>query len=539
MRRMAMVAVVVVVALVAGLEALADDESDKVSEINSTLDEIGGYLQAFPGDSSTSSADSAIDRADKVKSLAEEVRSLGPQSDDGKDIADHYADYADQFMEAARRLREMKSPQQSLANLGVAAHCNQTTDKLKETIQTYVDKNDPSGITELPRLGARMHDEIDALTRQQGEYVRDLERDRDDAHNFSVSDGHWDGVRSSLYGAADGVVDLAHQSVEDASRACADLAKGAEHPLIVDALRTLNRGAASRSELIKHMRETLDQIGGSLDRVAGASDASDVEHAKDLLSSVDSDLDRLGSAVGQDQSARHIHDTWPGLSSSLRQALVALGGLKRMQAGNDNLVGFCKDAVQQRGDALSKGDKGAGRAAIDLARALGDKLQQAFAAAEGQKSTLASLASTARGFSTSEAPWSVFRDKLSGAADKISEHWTQKLAEADEKCQDTRRGADAEKFKAKLKGKCTRTEAKMMDAPVDEFCKRERSCRRVRKDCDKLREYLELNQKCAAARDDINTWCFDGGDETHRDEADKARRAADECTQFISEDCGS
>ena len=121
---MVMAAVVVGIALV-GYEALADDESDKIGEINSTLDELASYLDAVPGDSSTSSVDSAIDRAEKVKSLAQDVRALSPQTDEGKEIAEHYGDYVDQLEDAARRVREMKAPQQRIAELGLAARCNQ------------------------------------------------------------------------------------------------------------------------------------------------------------------------------------------------------------------------------------------------------------------------------------------------------------------------------------------------------------------------------------------------------------------------------
>ena len=69
---------------------------------------------------------------------------------------------------------------------------------------------------------------------------------------------------------------------------------------------------------------------------------------------------------------------------------------------------------------------------------------------------------------------------------------------------------------------------------VERFCKNNgRQACGALDSCPTLQEKLNLNLACAKARDRINSICFDGGDEGHREASDAAWGAVAKCTNWL------
>jgi hypothetical protein len=88
-------------------------------------------------------------------------------------------------------------------------------------------------------------------------------------------------------------------------------------------------------------------------------------------------------------------------------------------------------------------------------------------------------------------------------------------------------------------GSCTEKQRGELQDKVNAFCKVNRSCKDQKLTCAELNARLALNVACAAARDDINNACYGGGNQTHQDEARRARESAIKCKLRISQECGS
>ncbi len=86
-------------------------------------------------------------------------------------------------------------------------------------------------------------------------------------------------------------------------------------------------------------------------------------------------------------------------------------------------------------------------------------------------------------------------------------------------------------------GDCSPEQHRRLQNAVDEICGADRKCTPQELTCDDLRTRLDLNNRCAAARDEINNTCYRGGNEGHRQAANQARRAAQKCMNRISREC--
>jgi chromosome segregation ATPase len=86
-------------------------------------------------------------------------------------------------------------------------------------------------------------------------------------------------------------------------------------------------------------------------------------------------------------------------------------------------------------------------------------------------------------------------------------------------------------------GDCSEEEHKKLQKAVHDACDQPRKCTFEMRDCDDLKKRLAINNACAAARDEINNKCYQGGDDTHREEANNARKTAAICQEVIKLYC--
>lgn len=191
--------------------------------------------------------------------------------------------------------------------------------------------------------------------------------------------------------------------------------------------------------------------------------------------------------------------------------------LKTFQYRVDKAPERCTKAVQDRGQALSKNHRGAGREAIAFADELGKGLTEALANTEQGRKDVDNLRNEIR-FTAGDEPWGSVATQLVAAGDAIVKYYADAQTVAKATCEDVAKGSQAERFKDKLKGLCTKSEVQLLDKPVDEYCKRsgKRSCD-ASTSCADVVNFVEVNRKCLAARTDLRDWCQDTNDRSDHD----------------------
>jgi type VI secretion system secreted protein VgrG len=75
-----------------------------------------------------------------------------------------------------------------------------------------------------------------------------------------------------------------------------------------------------------------------------------------------------------------------------------------------------------------------------------------------------------------------------------------------------------------------------LQAAVDAACNRKQNCSWWC-DCDELWDRYSNCHACAVARDTINKQCFRGGNQTHRDQLERAIRNAADCWEKYWHKC--
>ncbi|RLJ20786.1 hypothetical protein DJ031_04560 [bacterium endosymbiont of Escarpia laminata] len=87
-------------------------------------------------------------------------------------------------------------------------------------------------------------------------------------------------------------------------------------------------------------------------------------------------------------------------------------------------------------------------------------------------------------------------------------------------------------------GGCTPEVHEVLQDAVDEKCKILRRCKHDQS-CDALLSNLRKNLDCAKAREILNSTCFDGGDNAHKQALGDARQSAWRCIDIrVKKRCG-
>ncbi|MGN6111003.1 MAG: hypothetical protein ACTHU0_38250, partial [Kofleriaceae bacterium] len=439
-----------------GSVAQADEESDKVAEIQQILDNVRSDLDGISGKSSAGDIDNAISRVSKVKDIAERLRSLGPSTDEGKAIANAYPDWCSKFIDSAKALREMKYAQLRQSDLKLADRCNDAQVRLSSEISKFVVQKDPAGAQGIPDLAERAAGSVRDDLRRADDTHREIERWRDYARYFSENHGRWSYVKSELHDGATEIWDLWRRSHEGAHTRCDDLAKGKDSALVIDALRSLAASDQLRKALQRDIDESLKEAASALERVPSDNSMSGVDSATSKLEQVKSILSRLADAKGEDPEAKRVADRWPGFADRARQACAHLRVMKEKQWLADGVPALCRTRIDERGQALSQSHKGAGRDAAALAARIGAEVRARLDESARTTSELSQLAGRVREFSERDGAWGGVSSRLDAAAGSVEQYWRTAVATAHAHCDDVAKGENSEKFIAKLAGKCTK-----------------------------------------------------------------------------------
>lgn len=113
------------------------------------------------------------------------------------------------------------------------------------------------------------------------------------------------------------------------------------------------------------------------------------------------------------------------------------------------------------------------------------------------------------------------------------------VKEAKRKAKQKSKNDRKKKHDSKKDGNCTATQKAKLQAEKDRACNIPRSCSSG-ETCETLEAKYVINMNCWIARQDVMNTCYNGGNDSHVAEANKAKESADQCWNILKTkpDCG-
>ncbi len=351
MRKRVVVGVSLAVIVLAGYVA-ADDESDRrdlLSQIDAKLDSAARELSGLERQSDASNVDDAQGYVREVKELVENLKRVKGDDSTANRVADNYPDYIDAFHDASDALRALKKHQDTAAVY--LQQCRDLDAAMKAKASSATD--DPDGAARLLEFARTTGSKGKELMKNAASEWSEVDGKRNDAKRFSASEGHWSDVRGNLSSSADAIAQIWRDNWDNATRACEEVVKSEQHREVKQVLDKLANSRAGRAELRSKIDEQLDALAEYLEDVQSQSDDSHVNAALESTRTLESLLDRLGNAAGDDRDARTVASTWPAGVKQLRESLEALRQMKLNQHLVDQGAPACA-AAQSALDAETK-----------------------------------------------------------------------------------------------------------------------------------------------------------------------------------------
>src|SRR5688572_20811457 len=307
--------------------ARADEEDDRrrkkeqreklTKEITDLLRYVQDKLDRVPGSSGYYEIDDAKSYASQIKDKANELRSYVDGDSTADRIANYFPGYVDKFKESCDYLKQMKESQVRQADARLWESCQEWDRKLREDVDRFVYENDPDGLTEIPKLAESAKYRVEDKLKKADETHNYMGNSwKSYARNFSES-SEWSSVTSELRDAVDATWDTWKQRHEATHMKCDDLAKGRNHPHVMQAMEKLASSGGSREAIIKRLDEHLDAIAGLLNGVKDRRDASEIDQAIRKTEELSSTLETLKNAQGKDKKAIEITGKWPDKAKEL------------------------------------------------------------------------------------------------------------------------------------------------------------------------------------------------------------------------------
>jgi hypothetical protein len=425
--------------VVAAQLVMADDESDRrdlMARIDAKLDSAARELYSLDRESDASNVDDAQGYVREVEELVNELKGVKGDDSAANRISDDYPDYIRDFRDASDALRTLKKRQGKAADY--LRQCREFDAAM--VAKANAAKDDPDGAAELLEFarttGKKGEDVLSDASREWSE----VERNRDDAKRFSTSEGHWSDVRSNLQSSADAIAQIWRDNWDKAKSACEEVVKREHHRDVERVLEKLANSREGRAELRRKIDEQLDSIAERIKDVQSQSDASYVSAALDNTRELESLLDKLGNAAGDDRAAREIAASWPAWVRQLRESLEALENLKLNQRRADGLGGACEQTERSL-DATIKtvvADKDQypdpERTIDDEADRLGKPISDGLQSASGVDRQMSDWTNKAKNFSQSDGKWSRVSSNLRDSADRVYAHWREQYGTMTKSC---------------------------------------------------------------------------------------------------------
>jgi len=423
-----------------------DKRRDLMARIDDKVDDLVDELERLPGDSSERPIDNAHALANEIKRLCDELEDVAGDDTDAKRIADQYPDDLDELFDVEDDLRALKRGQNHAQP--EATQCQERERVLVRQAEEFEAKNDPDGLTELPKLAAQVQDEtkraIDEVHRDDDR----LEDAKEEAEDYAA-DGGLREVDSAIGTAGRQMYAAGHKSEEAAEKACENLLKGVEHPEVKEALAKIGSSAGGRKAVMDQLRNDLRTLASTIASVSEDSGTGTLERAKSLVGELERGLDTLGRTATADRETKAMLEKWPEGVKQIKAALAALERLKVHQHELDALPDKCKQREQELDDAISKnGDDSDGieeipRLAEELAVPVRVGLDKARERLREEERDLAQ----ARDVSVSEGPWSDVKTAQQRDAEETFRTFEDALKKTDSACEHVVKGKASPKAK--------------------------------------------------------------------------------------------
>ncbi|MBE7449275.1 MAG: hypothetical protein HS111_10350 [Kofleriaceae bacterium] len=415
-------------AVVAVSIAFADDASDRegyIRDIDSKLGSAASELSGVESDSDDGDIRDADRYIEEVRDLVGRLDRVKADDSKAREIVDRYPRHISDYQAASQLLRALKSRQSSAAEL--VRQCKAFDTSMTERAKAA--KDEPRAADELSEFAKSVGRKAEDMMRDAERTRSEIERSREEARRFSASDGRWSSVKDAVQRAAYEMAQVWLRDHEQARRDCEEVLKRERHREIEKRLGELANSRSGRAELRKKIDEMLVLVASKTTDVQGHSSISEINGAVEITKQVDSLLERLRNAQGDDAESKTVASTWPSWNQELRTSLEALMEMKRRQHRTDGGADKCKD-VERQLQELIRGYVGEPQRHKEglsqlpgRARQLGNEWKPKLEAAAQGDREVDGYYTAAKRFGRSDGPWGPIQSRLHASSDKVREHW--------------------------------------------------------------------------------------------------------------------
>lgn len=471
--------------------AAADEESDRkdlLYKIDGRLDYAASELSGFESDSDVGDVDDALSYVREVESYVEQLSRVKGSDSTANNVVSYYPGYIRDFRAAADELKKLKGKQRDAAK--TLTTCKAFDQEM--TSQAQSAKDDPRASESLREVSKSIGRKAEDLMRDAETKMNEVSRHKDDARRFSASDGRWSNVRSYVHASAEAMHRTHYDDYQNAKRECEEPIKRERHREVEKALGRLASSTAGRAELLKKLDERLVTLSDRVKDAQSHSGTSYVNGAVELTREVESQLERLRYAQGDDAEAKRIAYQWPYWVRELRPALEALREMKTVQNRADESAGKCDALEKTLQDKLraTVADPTQHESALRTLPAEADQtgaqVKASMEKAAEVDRQLAAWLSAAKAFGQSEGTWARITSHTRDSADRIHAHWREKYAALVKSCERLALGKEHPDVRKALEemGRDTSTAAQNYRSLRDEF-------NRWKVEVDKLRDWTD------------------------------------------------
>lgn len=424
----------------------AGDDPDKrrelMRQIDGKVDDLVDELEDVAGDSSERSIDDARALAYEVKRLAEQLEDVAGDDSDAKRIADRYPDDMDELAnDAVPRLRALKQGQHHADP--EAQMCGERDKELVRQAAEFESKNNPDGLTELPKLASQYQESTKQAMEQARRDDDKLEDASEDVDDYSADGGLRD-VDSGVSAAGRRMYADGHKSEEAAERACENLLRGVDHPQVKEALAKLGTSAGGRKAIIEELDKQLAALTAALGGVAADSAVGSLDRASAAVTELGRGVETLGRTATTDPTTKVIVDKWPELVKQANEALAQLRVLKEAQRLADKAPEKCKE-TDQRLDELIKGylDRRDPKGVREIplrARGFAEPIKAGLEKTDEKHREMERAFGEADRYAPGDARWSGVQSAYRAAAREVYDYWKKARDAAHASCDELAKG---------------------------------------------------------------------------------------------------
>ncbi len=460
MRKPILLATFASLAVVLGV-AFADEESDRkdlISKIEGRLDYAAGELSGLESDSDAGDVNDALGYMREVEGYVNDLSRVKGSDSTANNMVSYYPGYIRDFRSAAEELKRLKEKQR-LAEQTITT-CKAFDQEMTQRAQNA--KDEPRAADELREFSKSVGRKGEDVINEAQRKLSEVERHRDDVKRFSASDGKWSNVRSYMHSSADAIARIHKDDYDKAKRECEEVIKRERHREVEKALGRLANSSTGRAELRKKIDELLITLSDRVKDVQSQSGSGYVNGAVEISKEIESQLERLRGAQGDDDEAKRIASTWPQWTRDLRAALEALREMKNVQNRADEGAGKCEAAEKALGEKikgyLDEREKypEASRELPEEADRIGSPIKAGIDKAREVDRQMSDWVGKAKNFGQSDGNWSRVTSNLKDSSDRVHSHWKEKYGAMVKSCEHLVLGKDHPEVKKALETIATR-----------------------------------------------------------------------------------